>query len=110
RQQAESICCEGWGALLQHRSRTRPPLLPGSDSTAPRGDEGVCSAGPESRERCGSRYSYPFLVERVRIFCSEFVTAARNRLRLGEHWRVGAVDRSAGQKQVLPLRLRSGSG
>src|ERR1039457_6320605 len=37
--------------------------------------------------------AYPFLVERVRIFCSEFVTAVRNRLRLGEHWRGGAVDR-----------------
>jgi len=54
------------------------PYSLGIDSTVPSGDEGVCFAGPESRERCGSRYSNALLVGRVRIFCSEFVTAVCN--------------------------------
>jgi hypothetical protein len=35
-------------------------------------------AGPESHERCLAQYNIPFPVERVRVFCSEFVTAAPN--------------------------------
>jgi len=65
--------------------RTRPPLTPLELTQRPReATRGKADlAGPESRERCGSRYNNPFPVARVRVFCSDFVTAAPNALAQG---------------------------
>ena len=69
---------EGWarGSAQSHNAPT--PYSLGIGSTAPRGLRGGRPTWQDRRaEGCGSRYNDSFPDERVRVFCSEFVTAAR---------------------------------
>jgi len=104
RHPAESLSAAKGGALCSSTEPERAHPYSLESTRRPReATRGSALPGPESRERCGSRYSYPFLVERVRIFCSEFVTATRLGPRL-----TGRMPRcftwSVGRVGVLRLR------
>jgi hypothetical protein len=69
---------EGWarGSAQSHNAPT--PYSLGIGSTAPRGLRGGRPTWQDRRaEGCESRYNDSFPDERIRVFCSEFVTAAR---------------------------------